>query len=67
MTAASVLQWPSIRGVARQLDVSTVHVLRLIQTGRLSAERCALGWLVDPTSVSAYAEVRHARKAAKSA
>jgi len=55
-------EWPAIRDVMRQLDVSQPYVLRLIQAGRIRAYRTRLGWLVDPRSVRAFEERRAARR-----
>jgi hypothetical protein len=59
----SVAEWPSIRDVQRELDLSQVHVGRLVRQGKLHAVRTRLGWLVDPDSVKTYARQRAERRA----
>lgn len=56
-----IQDWPSIRDAAETLHMATPSVWRLIQTNHLEAARTRLGYLVDPRSVAAYAEQRHAR------
>ncbi len=62
----TVAEWPSVRDVVRELDLSQVYVNRLVRLGRLRAVRTRLGWLVDPASVAAFETERAARKAARS-
>jgi excisionase family DNA binding protein len=60
--SANVAEWPAIRDVTRQLDMSQPYVTRLIHSGRLQAVRTRLGWLVNPESVAAFAAERTARQ-----
>ncbi len=57
--------WPAVRDVMRQLDLSQPYITKLIHRQRLAAVRTRLGWLVDPDSVRAFDAHRQARKAAK--
>jgi excisionase family DNA binding protein len=43
-----VATWLTVRQVCRQLDLGQPWVGRLIASGRLRAERTALGYFVDP-------------------
>jgi len=62
-----VAEWPAVRDVVRELDLSQVYVNRLVRQGRLRAVRTRLGWLVDPESVQAYARERAQRRAVRAA
>jgi hypothetical protein len=55
------VEWPSVRDVMRDLDMSQVYVNRLVNQGRLRAVRTRLGWLVDPESVAEFRAAREAR------
>jgi hypothetical protein len=57
------VSWPTVRDVAKQLDVSPVYVNRLVYTGRLVAVRTRLGFLIDPASLAAFEAARLARLA----
>jgi len=58
-----VAEWPAVRDVVRELDLSQVYINRLVRQGRLRAVRTRLGWLVDPESVKTYARQRAERRA----
>lgn len=62
--STSIANWPSVRDVTRQLDLSQVYINRLISRGVIYAVKTRVGWLVDPESVRVYASERAARKAA---
>jgi excisionase family DNA binding protein len=61
---ANIADWSTIRDVARRLDLSQPRAWRLVHEGRIVAVRTRLGWLVDPTSLEAYAAER-ARRATR--
>jgi hypothetical protein len=63
MASTLSADWPSIRDVARECDVSSVYVLALVHSGRLHGVRTRLGWLISPDSARAYASERAARRA----
>jgi hypothetical protein len=63
----TVAEWPSVRDVVRELDLSQVYVNRLVRQGRLHAVRTRLGWLVDPQSVAEFQAEREARQQKRSA
>jgi hypothetical protein len=60
-----VAEWPAVRDVVRELDLSQVYINRLVRQGRLRAVRTRLGWLVDPKSVRAYAQERAEKRAGR--
>jgi hypothetical protein len=53
-----VLSWPSVRDAARFLGCRQEAVYNAILRGRLHAERCALGLLIDPESLKCYAATK---------
>jgi ribosomal protein S13 len=59
----SLAEWPSVRDVVRELDLSQPYVNRLVRSGALRGIRTRLGWLVDPDSVKTYARQRAERRA----
>jgi len=61
--AATMADWPAVRDVGRQLDLSLPYVNHLIHRQQLSGVRTRLGWLVDPESVRAYEAQRQGTKA----
>jgi hypothetical protein len=67
VNSAEMADWPTIREVTRQADLSQVYVWRLVRDGRLRGIRTHLGWLVDPESVVVYQAERAAKKAAQKA
>gem|GEM_PF-6770142 len=58
--SAPVAEWPSIRDIVRELDLSQPYVNRLVRSGALHGVRTRLGWLIDPESVKTYARERAA-------
>lgn len=63
MSGFDVVSWPSVRDVARQLDVSQGYVFRLLhsQPPRLRAVRTRIGYLLDPASVAEFEAERTTR------
>jgi Helix-turn-helix domain len=53
-----VLKWPSVAQAAERLGCRVESVYNAILRGRLHAERCALGLLIDPASLDNYARTR---------
>jgi hypothetical protein len=53
-----VLSWPSAAQAAKRLDCRVQAVYAAILRGRLHAERCALGVLIEPASLEHYAATR---------
>jgi hypothetical protein len=53
-----VLSWPSVAQAAQRLDCRTQAIYNAILRGRLHAEKCALGILIEPTSLEHYAATR---------
>lgn len=51
--STEIILWPSVRDVARDLDVTPAWVMRLIKRGQMRAVQTRLGKLVDPESVAA--------------
>jgi hypothetical protein len=62
--STSIANWPSVRDVTRQLDLSQVYINRLLRRGVIQGVHTRVGWLVDPESLRVYAAARLARKAA---
>ena len=62
MSPITVIDWPSVRDCAKQLDVSTVYINMLIHRGRIEAVRTRVGFLVNPASVATFQAKREARK-----
>ena len=50
---------------AAQVGISKVGVLKAVNTGRLPATRCGLGWLFDREDIERFAERRNARQLAR--
>ncbi|HEX9414002.1 MAG TPA: hypothetical protein VF916_10910 [Ktedonobacterales bacterium] len=53
-----VLSWPSVSQAAERLGCRVESVYGAILRGRLHAERCALGLLIDPASLENYTRTR---------
>ena len=49
-----VIQWPSVRDVCGQLNLSPPYVHELVRRGKLRMVRTRAGILIDPTSVSEF-------------
>jgi excisionase family DNA binding protein len=62
MSAIGIVDWPNVRDVAKQLDVSAVYVNYLIHAGRLEFVRTRLGFLVRPESVVQFEAARADRR-----
>jgi excisionase family DNA binding protein len=67
MSPIGVINWPNVRDVAKQLDVSPVYVNRLVHQRRLEAVRTRLGFLIDPERAAAFQAERAARQRRRSA
>jgi excisionase family DNA binding protein len=61
MSPVEIIEWPNVRDVAQQLNVSAPYVNRLIHLGRLQAVRTRLGFLVNPESAATFDAARAAR------
>ncbi|HEX9414874.1 MAG TPA: excisionase family DNA-binding protein [Ktedonobacterales bacterium] len=49
-----IAQWPSIRDVCGQLNVTQPYVYRLLMRGKMRFVRTRVGILVDPESVAQF-------------
>ena len=54
--------WISTGEASRRLGMAPNNVRRLIDLGRLRAERTPLGFLIDPKTVEAYRREKEARE-----
>jgi hypothetical protein len=64
MTETDAALWPSVRDVAREMDVTVGYIFQLVHAKppRLRAVRTRIGWLLDPTSVATFKAQRMARQ-----
>lgn len=69
MTGTEVVTWPSVRDVARELNVSQGYIFQLLHATppRLRAVKTRIGWLLDPVSVARFKAERQARQRLRSA